>query len=80
MDLRDILALILLVGRCPANCKIEGLIPSQGTCLPGLPVWSPVSWGTYRKQSTDVSLPVFLPPFPSLLKKKKDILRAEQKD
>ena len=46
----------------PANRKVVGSIPSQGTCLgcgPG--PW----WGTHEGQPhTDVSLPFFLPPFP----------------
>ena len=48
----------------PANQKVTGLIPGQGTCLGcrmgpqcGAREWQP---------HTDVSLPLFLLPFPSL--------------
>ena len=48
----------------PANQRVAGLIPSQGTCLgcgPGPQL------GTREGQShIDVSLPLFLLPFPSL--------------
>ena len=48
----------------PANQKVAGLIPSQGTglgCRPGL------HWETCERQPhIDVSLPLFLPPFPCL--------------
>ena len=52
------------IERRPANQGVAGLIPSQGTCLgcgPG------PQWGPYERQPhMDVSLPFFLPPFPSL--------------
>ena len=46
----------------PANGKVAGLIPAQGTCLgcrpgPQLEVC--------ERQPMDVSLPLFLPPFSS---------------
>ena len=48
----------------PANQRVASSIPSQGTCLgcgPG------PQWGALERQPhTDVSLPLFLPPFPSL--------------
>ena len=48
----------------PENQRVAGSIPSQGTCLgcgPG------PQWGAHeRKLQIDVSLPLFLPPFPSL--------------
>ena len=44
--------------------SVAGLIPSQGTCLgcgPG------PQWGLHKRQPhTDVSLPLLLPPFPSV--------------
>ena len=51
----------------PANQRVASSIPSQGTCLgcgPG-PQWRPCK----RQPHTDVSLPLFLPPF--LLSKNK---------
>ena len=46
-----------------ANQRVAGLIPSQGTylgCRPG------PQWGLHMNQPhIDVSLPLFLPPFPS---------------
>ena len=49
------------------NRKVTGLIPSQGTCL-GFGPRSPV--GGVREATCllhmEVSLPLFLPPFPSL--------------
>ena len=48
----------------PVNEMVAGSIPSQGTCLgcgPG------PQWGAHERQPhIDVSLPLFLPPFPSL--------------
>ena len=48
----------------PVNQKVASWIPSQDTCLgcgPG------PQWGVYERQThTDVSLPLFLLPFPSL--------------
>ena len=52
------------IERRTVNQGVASLIPSQGTCLgcgPG------PRWGMFEKQPhTDVSLPFFLPPFPSL--------------
>ena len=48
----------------PANQRVSGSIPTQGTCLgcgPG-PQWRALE----RQPYTDVSVPLFLPPFPSL--------------
>ena len=46
----------------PVNQRVAGLIPSQGKCLvcgPG------PQWGMHERQPhIDVSLPLFLPPFP----------------
>ena len=48
----------------PANQRVASSIPSQGTCLgcgPGHQL------GVCKRQPhTDVSLPLFLPPFPSV--------------
>ena len=48
----------------PVNQTVAGSIPSQGTCQGcGLGPW----WGMLKRQPhMDVSLPLFLPPFPSL--------------
>ena len=46
------------------NQRVTGSIPSQGTCLVCRP--SPQLGAWERKPHIDVSLPVFLPPFPSL--------------
>ena len=48
----------------PVNQRIADSIPSQGTCLgcgpgPQMGVWE-------RQPHIDFSLPLFLPPFPSL--------------
>ena len=47
----------------PMNQTVTSLIPSQGTCLgcgPG------PQWGVHKRQPhIDVSLPLFLPLFPS---------------
>ena len=51
---------VQLVGCCPENQKVTGWIPCQGTCL-GCE-FSP--WWEYERQPIDVSLPLFLPPFP----------------
>ena len=48
---------------CPVKWKVISLIPSQGTCLGCRP--GP-QFGVYERQLIDVSLPLFLPPFPSL--------------
>ena len=52
------------IEREPANQRVAGLIPSQGTCLgcgPGPQL------GTRKRQPhIDVPLPLFLLPFPSL--------------
>ena len=48
----------------PVNQTVAGSIPSQGTCLgfrPG-PQWEACE----RQPHVDVSLPLFLPLFPSL--------------
>ena len=51
------------IERWPVNWKVTGWISSQGMCLdcgPGL------QWGACERQlHTDVSLPLFLLPFPS---------------
>ena len=49
------------IERQPANQRVTGSIPSQGTCLGCRPgPW----WGVYEKQPhTDVSLPPLLLPF-----------------
>ena len=48
----------------PANQRVTSLIPSQGTCLGCGP--SPQQ-GVHKSQPhIDVSLPLFLLPFPSL--------------
>ena len=49
--------------RWPMKQEVTGLIPSQGTCLgcgPGPQL------GACKRQPIDVSLPLFLLPFPSL--------------
>ena len=63
----------------PANQNITGLIPSQGTCLgcgPGAQ-----QGARERHPHIDVSLPLFLPPFPSLKINKifKNILKRQLK-
>ena len=48
----------------PVTQRVTGSIPSQGTCLGCRP--GP-QWGAHERQPhIDVSLPLFLPPFPSL--------------
>ena len=48
----------------PVKQRVPGLIPSQGTCLGCRP--GP-QWGAHERQPhMDVSLPLFLPPSPSL--------------
>ena len=48
----------------PVNQRVTGSIPSQGTCLgcgPG------PRWGVHERQPhMDVSLPLFLPAYPSV--------------
>ena len=52
------------IERRPANQRVAGLILSQGT---GLRWRLSSQWGTRGRQAhTDVSLPLLLPPFPSL--------------
>ena len=52
------------IERQPGNQRVSGLIPSQGTCLGCRP---DPQWGVGERQPhTDVSLPLFLPPFPSV--------------
>ena len=46
------------------NRKITGSIPSQGTCLGCRP--GPQLGAHERQPHIDVSLPLFVPPFPSL--------------
>ena len=52
------------------NQRVASLIPSQGTCLgcwPGPKFRAAFQLGSYKTQShIDVSLPLFLSPFPSL--------------
>ena len=66
-----------LVGHRPAKQKVAGLIPGQGTCLGcGLGPWAKYTQGPrsgHMREATDqyffhidVSLPLFLPPFPCL--------------
>ena len=50
----------------PVNQKVTGSIPSQGTCLGCGP--GPQLGEHDRKPHIDVSLPLFLPPFPSIEK------------
>ena len=45
----------------PANRKVTGLIPGQGSCLGCMP--GPQLW-VWERQLIDVSLPLFVPPFP----------------
>ena len=48
----------------PVNQTVAGSIPSQGTCLRCKP---DPQWGACKRQPhIDVSLLLFLPPFPSL--------------
>ena len=48
----------------PANQSVSSSIPSQGTCLGCRP--GP-QWGAHERQPhIEVSLPLFLLPFPSL--------------
>ena len=47
-----------------AKQRVAGSIPSQGTCLAFRPG---TQLGAHKRQlHTDVSFPLFLPPFPSL--------------
>ena len=48
----------------PANKKVAGWIPSQGTCLGCGP--GPQKGVCERQPHIDVSLPLFLLPFPSV--------------
>ena len=48
----------------PANQRVSDWIPSQGTCLGCRP--GPWLGMCKRQPHIDVSLPPFLPPFPSL--------------
>ena len=48
----------------PANQRVTSSIPSQGTCLGCRP--GPQEGAHERQPHTDVSLPLFLPPSPSL--------------
>ena len=47
----------------PVNQRVTGSIPSQGTCLGCRHI---PSRGRAKGNHTDVSLPLFHPPFPSL--------------
>ena len=47
----------------PANQRVAGSIPSQGTCLGCRS--GPQKGARERQPDIDVSLPLFLPPFPS---------------
>ena len=47
----------------PENQRVAGSIPSQGTCLGCGP--GPQLGTCERQPCIDVSLPLFLPPFPS---------------
>ena len=48
----------------PVNQGIASSVPSQGTCLGCGP--SPQKGAHERQPHIDVSLPLFLPPFPSV--------------
>ena len=52
------------IERGPANQMVTGSIPSQGTCLGCRP--GPQLGALERQPHIDVSLPLFLLPFPSL--------------
>ena len=52
------------IDRGPANQRVAGLIPSQGTCLGCGPV--PSSGARERQPHIDVPIPLFRPPFPSV--------------
>ena len=51
------------IERGPVNQTVAPSIPSQGTCLD---CGRSSQLGTCERQLIDVSLPLFLPPFPSL--------------
>ena len=60
--------------RRPENQGVTGSIPSQGICL-GCRLGP--QWGEHKKQPhIDVSLPLFLSPFPSLQNKRKKIINC----
>ena len=64
-----LLAWLSWLEHCPVNQKVTGLIPGQGTYLGG--GFSSGQGGTEREPIDvslphHVSLPLFLPPFPSL--------------
>ena len=48
----------------PVNQRVTGSVPSQGTCLGYAP--GPQCGAHERQPHIDVSLHLFLPPFPSL--------------
>ena len=48
----------------PANQRVAGSIPSQGTCLGHRP--GPQCGACERQPDMDVSLPPLFPPFPSV--------------
>ena len=57
------------IERQPENQKIAGSIPNRGTCLgcrPGSPLGGVQERQPVDLSHIDVSLPLFLPPFPSL--------------
>ena len=58
MDLRLLIVALVdaaqLVGRHPANWKVKGSIPGQGT---GLGRGSCLGWAAYERQPFDISLP-----------------------
>ena len=55
-----------LIEHWPVNQRVAGLIPSQGTCLgcTGKAAWE--GCVCEKQPHIDVSLPLFLPPYPSL--------------
>ena len=65
-DIKNIQPWLMYLSGLSAGCepKVTGSIPSQGTCLGCRlgPQWGPCE----RQPHIDVSLPLFLPPSPSL--------------
>ena len=74
MNKKKVLALAGVVqwieGR-PVNQRVAGSIPSKGTCLSYEP--GPQQGVRERQPHIDVSLPLFLPPFPLSKNKFKNI-------
>ena len=62
----------------PAKQRVTGSIPSQGTCLACGP--GPQLGACERQPHINVSLPLFLPPFPSLSKNKLKSLLKNSND